>query len=150
MLLLDEEFHGAGQASWTNYREGDVVHSGDITGAADGASEFIDVPLPTTRAAYVVPRVNIFAGESFDDVAESMFGYRLRNADQRGTPFDPGPCASARGCAARAGSSCRWCSRTPGRPVGPWACFLPTFTHSTPALPTGRGQRSPSSHSGRT
>ncbi|MEU4399217.1 hypothetical protein [Micromonospora orduensis] len=87
MLLLDDEFHSAGQVSWTNYRHDGVVHSGDITNAKDGATEFIDVPL-TAGGHYVVPQVNIYAGESFDEVAESMFGYQVRSRDQLGAPFD--------------------------------------------------------------
>ncbi|HWS35410.1 MAG TPA: hypothetical protein VN408_22065 [Actinoplanes sp.] len=88
VLLLDEGFHSAGQVSWTNYHHDGVVHSGDLTSAADGATEFIDVPL-TDRGHYVVPQVNIYAGESFDEVAESMFGYQTRDREQRGAPFDP-------------------------------------------------------------
>ena len=87
VLLLDDEFHSAGQVSWTNYRHNGVVHSGDITDATDGATEFIDVPL-TAGGRYVVPQVNIYAGESFDEVAESMFGYQTRGPDQHGAPFD--------------------------------------------------------------
>jgi len=87
VLLLDEDFHSVGQVSWTNYHHDGVVHSGDITEAANGATEFIDVPL-TLRGRYVVPQVNIYAGESFDEVAESMFGYQTRDRDQAGAPFD--------------------------------------------------------------
>jgi hypothetical protein len=87
VLLLDERFHTAGQVSWTNYHHDGAVHSGDITEAKNGATEFIDVPL-TIAGKYVVPQVNIYAGESFDDVAESMFGYQTRALDQRGAPFD--------------------------------------------------------------
>ncbi|MFI1993419.1 hypothetical protein [Actinoplanes sp. NPDC020271] len=88
VLLLDETFHQAGQVSWTNYRHDGAVHSGDLTDAPDGATEFIDVPL-TVAAPYVVPQVNIYSGESFDEVAESMFGYQTRDAGQEGAPFDP-------------------------------------------------------------
>ena len=87
VLLLDDEFHTAGQVSWTNYHHDGVVHSGDVTEATDGATEFIDVPL-TTGGRYVVPQVFIYSGESFDEVAESMFGYQTRTRDQRGAPFD--------------------------------------------------------------
>ncbi|MEV2242452.1 hypothetical protein [Micromonospora sp. NPDC049891] len=87
VLLLDDGFHTAGQVSWTNYRHEDVVHSGDFTDATDGATEFIDVPL-TVGGRYVVPQVHIYAGESFDEVTESMFGYQTRTRDQRGAPFD--------------------------------------------------------------
>lgn len=88
VLLLDDDYHTAGQVSWTNYRHDGVVYSGDVTDARDGATEFIDVPL-TVRARYVVPQVNIYTGESFDEVAESMFGYQTRTRDQRGAPFEP-------------------------------------------------------------
>ncbi len=87
VLLLDDQFRTVGQVSWTNYHHSGVVHSGDITDATNGATEFIDVPLETL-GHYVVPQVCIFAGESFDDVAESMFGYQTRERDQRGAPFD--------------------------------------------------------------
>ncbi|BCY08612.1 hypothetical protein L3i22_037000 [Actinoplanes sp. L3-i22] len=87
LLLLDEQFHSAGQVSWTNFHHDGVVHSGDLTEAPEGATEFIDVPLNLT-GHYLVPQVNIFAGESFDDVAESMFGYQVRAAGQGGAPFD--------------------------------------------------------------
>ncbi|GAA2706534.1 hypothetical protein [Actinoplanes palleronii] len=87
VLLLDDEFRSAGQVSWTNYHHGGAVHSGDITNAPDGATEFIDVPL-TIGGLYVVPQVNIYSGESFDEVAESMFGYQTRTKKQRGAPFD--------------------------------------------------------------
>ncbi|MBW6438602.1 hypothetical protein KZ829_33235 [Actinoplanes hulinensis] len=85
--LLDDDFQTAGQVSWTNYRHDGVVHSGDLTEAANGATEFIDVPL-SIAGRYVVPQVNIYAGESFDEVAESMFGYQSRSPEQRGAPFD--------------------------------------------------------------
>jgi hypothetical protein len=87
VLLLDERFRTTGQVSWTNYRHDGVVHSGDITDATDGATEFIDIP-PMRAGQYVVPQVNIYAGESFDEVAESMFGYQTRARKQRGAPFD--------------------------------------------------------------
>jgi hypothetical protein len=87
VLLLDDSFHTAGQVSWTNYRHDGAVHSGDITSAPDGATEFIDVPL-TVASPYVVPQVHIYTGESFDEVAESMFGYQTRERDQQGAPFD--------------------------------------------------------------
>ncbi|MFI7679069.1 hypothetical protein [Actinophytocola sp. NPDC049390] len=87
VLLLDERFRTAGQVSWTNYHHDGAVHSGDVTDARDGATEFIDVPLSV--GGYVVPQVNIYSGESFDEVAESMFGFQSRERDQRGAPFDP-------------------------------------------------------------
>ncbi|GAB3896307.1 TerD family protein [Kibdelosporangium lantanae] len=109
LLLLDDRFHTSGQVSWTNYRHGGVVHSGDVTDATNGATEFIDVPLDLP-GHYVVPQVYVYAGESFDQVAESMFGYQTRDRDQQGRRSTPGPYGRVRGCAARAGWRCLWCS----------------------------------------
>ncbi|MET0237633.1 MAG: TerD family protein [Kibdelosporangium sp.] len=88
-LLLDKNFEFLGEVSWTNYKSGDVVYSGDITEAGAGATEFIDIPLGTVQAAYVVPQVNIYDGEGFDQVAESMFGWMIRGDEQQGAPFEP-------------------------------------------------------------
>jgi hypothetical protein len=88
-LLLDEKFEFAGEVSWTNYQSDGAVYSGDITEASDGATEFIDIPLKTVKAMYVVPQINIYDGEGFDQVAESMFGWMIRGDDQQGAPFEP-------------------------------------------------------------
>ncbi len=88
-LLLDANFRYTGHVSWTNYHDRGAVYSGDLTEAPDGATEFIDIPLDSLDAAYVVPQVNIFSGEGFDDVAESMFGWMLRDREQAGAPFEP-------------------------------------------------------------
>lgn len=87
-LLLDAGFHYAGHVSWTNLRDGGAVYSGDVTDARDGASEFIDIPRDSVSAAYVVPQVNIYSGEGFDEVAESMFGWMTRDRAQAGAPFE--------------------------------------------------------------
>jgi len=89
LLMLDDQFGFQGQVSWTNYGVDGVYYSGDITSAADGATEFIDVPLGGTSAHYLVPQVNVYSGESFTDVAESMFGFMTQERAQRGQPFEP-------------------------------------------------------------
>lgn len=88
-LLLDDDFGYLGHVSWTHLRRDGAYYSGDITNAADGATEFIDVPLRTISARYLVPQVNIYAGEGFDEVAESMFGFMTRARSQKGKPFEP-------------------------------------------------------------
>ncbi|WP_053737976.1 TerD family protein [Nocardia sp. NRRL S-836] len=88
-VLLNGNFDHAGQVSWTNYEQGGAYYSGDLTSARDGATEFIDVPRRAVKAKFVVPQVNIFGGEGFTEVAESMFGFMSRELDQRGRPFEP-------------------------------------------------------------
>jgi hypothetical protein len=87
--LLDENFEFMGHVSWTWLKRGGVYYSGDITEAANGATEFIDLHRKAMSAKYVVPQVNIYSGEGFDDVAESMFGFMSRDLDQLGKPFEP-------------------------------------------------------------
>jgi hypothetical protein len=74
--------------SYTNLREVEGEHSGDITNAPDGASEFINLRLGAVRGTYIVPQVNIYSGEKFEEAEESFFGFMLREGEQRGRPFE--------------------------------------------------------------
>ncbi|HEX8870457.1 MAG TPA: hypothetical protein VF821_32630, partial [Lentzea sp.] len=89
VVLLDENFAFQSQVSWTQLKSDGAFHSGDITDATDGATEFIDLHRDAIKAKYVVPQVNVYAGEGFDDVAESTFGFMTRDLDQLGKPFEP-------------------------------------------------------------
>lgn len=88
-IMLDENFKSVGHLSYTNLREYDGVHSGDITEAPDGASEFIDINLEKTGCKYIVPSINVYCGESFEEVGESFFGFMERTLGQKGKPFEP-------------------------------------------------------------
>ncbi|WP_225847742.1 TerD family protein [Streptomyces sp. HPF1205] len=88
-LLLKGDYSTHSWLSYTNLRNVEGEHSGDITDAPDGASEFINLRLGAVRAKYIVPQVNIYAGEGFEEVEESFFGFMLREAEQKGRPFEP-------------------------------------------------------------
>jgi stress response protein SCP2 len=88
-LLLDREFTDAEHVSWTRLRGGGFVHSGDLTEAPDGATEFVDVKLSGIRRDVVVPEVHVYSGERFDQVAEGFFGFMTRDVAQAGLPFEP-------------------------------------------------------------
>lgn len=87
-LLLDASFESLGWLSYTQLTQVEGEHSGDITDAPDAASEFIDLRLGAVRGDYIVPQVHIFSGEGFEEVEESFFGFMLREAAQRGRPFE--------------------------------------------------------------
>lgn len=89
--LLDEDFQLVEQISYTNLRDiaGTALHSGDLTESHNGASEFIDINLDKIKAKYLVPQVNLYSGEGFDEVEESFFGFMSRTEDQKGKPFEP-------------------------------------------------------------
>ena len=66
------------------------------------------------RGTFIVPQVNIYSGEGFEEVEESFFGFMLRDGEQKGRPFEPrtvrmkselrglGPGRAAAGVPARA------------------------------------------------
>lgn len=87
-LMLDQNFQMIGQISWTNLSGVSGVHSGDITQAPNGASEFIDLNLKKVLGAYIVPQVNVYAGEGFNQVEEAFFGFMGRTSEQMGQPFE--------------------------------------------------------------
>lgn len=89
-ILLDEGMNVVGQVSYTNLKELGIVHSGDITEAQKGASEFIDIPVDKLpkNVKYIVPQVNKYHGEDFDQVEESFFGYMNRTEAEKGKPFE--------------------------------------------------------------
>ncbi|KQX51033.1 MULTISPECIES: hypothetical protein [unclassified Streptomyces] len=88
-LVLDEDFATVTWLSYTALTDVEGAHSGDITSAPDGASEFIDLRLGAVRGTFVVPQVHVFSGEGFDEAAECFFGFMLRGSAQQGRPFEP-------------------------------------------------------------
>ena len=88
-LLLHSDYSTDSWLSYTALTAVGGEHSGDVTEAPDGASEFINLSLDRVRGTFIVPQVNIYAGESFEEVEESFFGFMLRDGEQRGRPFEP-------------------------------------------------------------
>ncbi|MEU0847014.1 TerD family protein [Streptomyces flaveolus] len=88
-LLLHTDYSTDSWVSYTSLKTVGGVHSGDVTEAPEGASEFIELSLARVRSTFIVPQVNIYAGEGFDEVEESFFGFMLRDGEQNGRPFEP-------------------------------------------------------------
>ncbi|MET9334696.1 hypothetical protein ABZX78_26430 [Streptomyces cellulosae] len=88
-LLLRADYTSDSWLSYTSLKTVAGVHSGDVTEAPNGASEFIELSLDRVRGTFIVPQVNIFAGEGFDEVEESFFGFMPRDGQQKGRPFEP-------------------------------------------------------------
>ncbi|WP_043668867.1 TerD family protein [Streptomyces xylophagus] len=88
-LMLNADYSTNTWLSYTSLTDVEGEHSGDIVEAPDGASEFINLRLGAVRGAFIVPQVNIFAGEGFEEVEESFFGFMLREGEQKGRPFEP-------------------------------------------------------------
>ncbi|GAA0840206.1 hypothetical protein ACFQVD_34595 [Streptosporangium amethystogenes subsp. fukuiense] len=88
-LMLDASYGNATHISWTNYGNDFAEYSGDLTEAPHGASEFINIRLADATRPIIIPQVNIYDGEPFDEAAEAFFGYMTREAGQEGRPFEP-------------------------------------------------------------
>jgi stress response protein SCP2 len=74
--------------------EGIGCHSGDITSAPNGASEFIDIDIPgfmgvNPRGRYIVMVVNSYTDQKFSDIPEASAGWMMREAPQSGKIYDP-------------------------------------------------------------
>lgn len=89
VLLLGDGFRPLGHLSWTSLHGFGGVHSGDIVEAPCGATEMIDLDLARVDARYIVPQVHVYSGEGFEEVAESFFGFMVRDTSQAGMPFEP-------------------------------------------------------------
>ncbi|MFJ9608770.1 hypothetical protein ACIRS1_20775 [Kitasatospora sp. NPDC101176] len=87
-LMLDGAYRTVCWLSYTTLTQVEGEHSGDITDATHGASEFINLRLGAVRGSFIVPQVNIYDGEGFEEVEESFFGFMLRESEQQGMPFE--------------------------------------------------------------
>ena len=98
VMFLNDKFEDAGHVSWTNLRDRDgsgnetlSVHSGDITDAPNGASEFIDINIPVAiKNGYRYAAVNIycFTGQTFNQMNECFAGVMLRDDMKSGEIYD--------------------------------------------------------------
>jgi stress response protein SCP2 len=93
-VFLDEEFNEVGVVSYYNLRESGAVHSGDITSAPRGASEFIDVNLKRVRetnpkARYISMTVNSYTRQKFSELDEVLAGFMSRKDVKSGEVYEP-------------------------------------------------------------
>lgn len=102
--FFDKDFNLLEQISWTNVGlgnrsktgefktsfAGSACHSGDIIDAPNGATEFIDISLKSLdpRVTYILPTINAYTGEAFAQCREAFMGYMLREAVNKGAPFE--------------------------------------------------------------
>ena len=80
--------------SYTNLRDNKLncCHSGDITSAPDGASEFIDLDIETLRAAgvrYVIGSVLSYTSTPFCDLPQCYVGWMSREQPNSGEIYEP-------------------------------------------------------------
>ena len=90
----DDRFNMIEQVSYTNLRSAGykAYHSGDITSAPTGASEFIDLDILSALkygARYVVMNVIVYDGATFAEHSTCFAGWMTRNKPNSNEIYDP-------------------------------------------------------------
>lgn len=91
-VLLDDNFNTVEAVAYYNLRGLGATHSGDITSAPHGASEFIDIdPAKVLErgARYVAMTVHSYSRQNLSDIPEVFAGYMERNDHKSGEVYDP-------------------------------------------------------------
>lgn len=93
--FVDETLTSGFSLSWHNMGSGrkfDSFHSGDITSAPDGASEFVDLDYKKARkyARYAVVTNSVYTGQDFADIPECFSGVMfMPQIGKKGSVFNP-------------------------------------------------------------
>jgi hypothetical protein len=90
----DESFNLIDHIGYTNLRSKGIqsCHSGDITSAPNGASEFIDVTIDAAvkaGARYVVMSVYVYSGPTFAEHKKVYAGWMTRSKPKSNEIYDP-------------------------------------------------------------
>lgn len=91
-VALGEDFTHKFDLAYYNLRESGATHSGDITSAPEGASEFIDIDIPkllSKGVRYVAMTVHVYSGQKFDELPECFAGFMMRNDADSGEIYEP-------------------------------------------------------------
>jgi stress response protein SCP2 len=95
-IKFDENWKPLGHCSWTQLRNGGgrnttMIHSGDITSAPDGASEFLDINLnllePEVR--YIGVNVYCYTGQQMKELDVAFCGWMEREYAGSGEIYEP-------------------------------------------------------------
>lgn len=92
MQALDANHLPKATIAYYNLREMGGYHSGDITSAPKGASEFIDIDIEAFRGRgvrYIAMIVNAFTQQPFCDLPECFAGFMIRQQPNSGEVFEP-------------------------------------------------------------
>lgn len=92
--FYDENWEMVNHISYTNSRDKkiDSCHSGDITDAPNGASEFIDINIKKLKdngIKYFVPSIFSYTEQSFYQVPKALFGWMGRERINSGEIYEP-------------------------------------------------------------
>lgn len=92
--MFDADWNYKEHVSYTRLRssEYNAYHSGDIQSAPNGASEFIDLDIPSVLrngGRYIVMNIYSFTSQAFSDLPECFAGWMMRNEPNSGEIYEP-------------------------------------------------------------
>ena len=95
-IFVDENFRMVNHISFRNLKDDGIncVHSGDITSAPNGASEFIDISLEDVRKSstnikYIGIILQMYTSQKFSEVPICYMGYMGRKEPGSGEIYEP-------------------------------------------------------------
>jgi len=91
-VILGENFEYVNDISYYNLKQFSGHHSGDITSAPKGASEFIDVSCSKVQQAggrYIVMNIYSFTDQPFYELPECFAGWMGRKSPNSGEIYEP-------------------------------------------------------------
>lgn len=91
-LALDADSGQKLTVAYYNLKEKGIYHSGDITSAPEGASEFIDIDISQCKSQgirYLMMSVNSFTQQAYSDLPQCFAGWMVRKYPNSGEIYDP-------------------------------------------------------------
>lgn len=93
-VIYDENWGYREHISYTNLKSSQFnsYHSGDITSAPKGASEFIDIDIPSalkSGSRYVVMSLNCYTHHPYCNLPECFAGWMMRQKPNSGEVYEP-------------------------------------------------------------
>jgi len=92
VLCLNSNYRFVSNIAYYNLRDYGGYHSGDITSAPEGASEFIDIDINKMLekdVRYVIMCINSFTRQPYCDLPECFAGFMTREFPNSGEIYDP-------------------------------------------------------------
>jgi hypothetical protein len=97
VTIYNDKFDEVAQCYYGNVRgwgSSGLTHSGDITNAPNGASEFLDIDLNKVEGRYALMTTQVYSGPSFAELEECFVGWMMRDGGQKNEIYDPKTVAS--------------------------------------------------------
>lgn len=108
-VVLGEDFRSVFDITYYHLRDNGAVHSGDITSAPDGASEFIDIDIERIKARggrYVLMNLFSYSGQDFVELPECFAGFMQRRDFDSGEIYDPRTVTNRLDLSAKSKNAC--------------------------------------------